>query len=373
MDLIFWLDTVPVCCKGIFSAVAQKWDGITYFVCAGQLDENRKKIISDGADSSDKEKYVYLVAESEDFLHQFIEKHKEDVHIFGGYRGKIINQVIKRTAGKRVFVWAERPCPPAQKERFPWILFHKYFALKYRKKIAGLFPLGVSGVKSYEKYGWPKDKMFPLLYLPVLNESIPLREKINEESRTVKFIYLGRFTNKSKGTDVLMEAVRQLKEKNYTLDMVGGYGDYAEKTKSWIEKQENVKFGGTWPIGEVCERLCKYDVCVIPSKYEGWNVTLNEALMAGIGCIATDECVSDEMITASGAGCVVRAGSSKELAEAMDDVMRNPEKINEWSKKAYDYRKYMTADVCANYFMDVINYQTAPHENTERPVAPWLI
>lgn len=43
MDLIFWLDTVPVCCKGIFSAVAQKWDGITYFVCAGQLDENRKK------------------------------------------------------------------------------------------------------------------------------------------------------------------------------------------------------------------------------------------------------------------------------------------------------------------------------------------
>ena len=170
-----------------------------------------------------------------------------------------------------------------------------------------------------------------------------------------------------------MEAVRQLKEKNYILDMVGGYGDYADKTKSWIEKQENVKFGGTWPIREVCERLNEYDVCVIPSKYEGWNVTLNEALMAGIGCIATDECVSDEMITASGAGCVVRAGSSKELAEAMDDVMRNPEKINEWSKKAYDYRKYMTADVCANYFMDVINYQTAPHENTERPAAPWLI
>lgn len=373
MDLIFWLDTVPVCCKGIFSAVAREWHGTTFFVCAGQLDENRKKIIKDNMESADKGIYVYLTNESEDFLNRFIEDHRKDIHVFGGYRGKIIDRVLKRYPEAKVFVWAERPCPPERKEKYPWIFFHKYFAAKYRNKVTALFPLGEMGVRSYAKYGWPNEKMFPFLYLPVLNESLPPKKKKNGIDRTVHFVYLGRFTKGSKGTDVLMEAIQYIKGKNYTLDMVGGYGDYAEETKEWIKKQEKVEFLGTWPISEVCERLHEYDVCIVPSKYEGWNVTLNEALMAGIGCIATDECVSDEMITASGAGSVVKAGSAKELAGAMDAVMSNPEKIVEWNEKAYAYRKYMTADVCAQYFVNVIQYCLTKQKSSERPVAPWLI
>src|SRR5699024_1717724 len=107
------------------------------------------------------------------------------------------------------------------------------------------------------------------------------------------------------------EAIKHLKHSNYSLEMVGGYGDLKEKTMAWIEQESKVSFGGTWPIEEACDRLSKYDVCIVPSKYEGWNVTLNEALMAGIGCIATEGAVSDEMVTVSGAGMVVRAKDAK--------------------------------------------------------------
>lgn len=110
--------------------------------------------------------------------------------------------------------------------------------------------------------------------------------------------------------------------------MVGGYGDYKEQTLEYIEQNPNLEFGGTWKIDEACDRLSEYDVCIIPSRYEGWNVTVNEALMAGTGCIVTDASVSDEMVSASETGIVVKAGDASSLAEAMDYVMSNTDLVN---------------------------------------------
>lgn len=373
MNLIFWLDTVPVCCKGVFEATARKWDGKTIFLCSGELDENRKKI-SDESSLNFTGELIQLKEQSdpERFLNEFIMAHLQDIHIFNGYRGPYIDKVLARSHGRaRAVVWAERPCPPAWKERYPWALFHVYFALKYRNRIAALLPLGERGVKCYTNYGWPQEKLFPFLYLPQMNECVsPKTESPTGIDRKIKFVYLGRFSAGSKGTDILMQAIKLLTGTNYTLDMVGGYGDLLDETMSWIKENENVHFAGTWPIEEACDRLKDYDVCLVPSKYEGWNVTINEALMAGIGCIATDECVSDELVTSSGAGVVVKAGKPAEFAAAMDRVMKKPAYIQEWSTKAFDYREHMTADTCADYLVRVFAYLFA--KSGERPLPPWI-
>lgn len=34
MELIFWLDTPPVCCRGVFDEVSKKWPEQTYYVCS---------------------------------------------------------------------------------------------------------------------------------------------------------------------------------------------------------------------------------------------------------------------------------------------------------------------------------------------------
>lgn len=379
-DIIFWLDTVPVCCRGVFDAVAELWEGNTYYMCSGELGSDRRMIAEDNEKNAfidGSAKYISLLENGGDLnaaLDSFIEEHKDDIHIFNGYRGPMIDRVLAKIKqpgrSARAIVWAERPCPPKLKGSYPFALFHVAFAVKYRKSVDALMPLGEAGVRSYASYGWPGDKLYPFLYLPVMNEELP-KKAPRPKDRPIRFVYLGRFTKGSKGTDILMKAVDLLEANGYTLDMVGGYGDLLNETMSWIEGKDNVRFAGTWPIEEACSRLHEYDVCIVPSKYEGWNVTVNEALMAGIGCICTDECVSDEMVRAAGAGAVVRAGSPRALAGAMEDVILHPGVIDEWSTRAFDFRKHMTAAAAARYFIDVVRWVGAEQGCARPSCPPW--
>lgn len=374
MDILFWLDTEPVCCKGVFDAIVARWDGNAYYICNQSLDVNRKRIAMESIAGS-KAQLVSLSERKDklELVKSILEEHKDDIHVFNGYKSSTtpyMEYLLRIKPGAKTVVWAERPSPK-WKTVFPGSLYHTYYAMRYRKKVTALLPLGQKGVYQYERYGWPKQKMFPFLYLPIMNEMIPSGD--STANKRVRFVYLGRFSAHYKGTDVLMKAIKYLKHSNYSLEMVGGYGDLKNKTMAWIEQEANVTFGGTWPINEACDCLSQYDVCIVPSKFEGWNVTVNEALMAGIGCIATEGAVSDEMITASGAGMVVRAKDAKALAKVMDSVMENPNMVMEWKKKAYAYRPHMTAQVCADYFIKVMEYLFEKDKIVERPVAPWQI
>ncbi len=372
MKVVVWLNAKPVCCKGVFDALAE-CEGVelTYAILGKQV-EDRQKI--SGGERQGAAEYVDFagLALDDPKVLGFIKAHSEDVHFLNGYRGEIADVVIAQAPDAVKIVWAERPCP-LSKNKFPFSLFHRYFAVKYKGNVDALLPLGQEGVRQYSKYGWPSSKLYPFLYLPVMDESLP-RKDVASTDGPVRFVYLGRFTNGSKGIDVLLDALDSAGPEGYEIDFVGGYGDYKDQTMDWIDRHPQARFAGTWPIEEACPRLSEYDVCIVPSKYEGWNVTVNEALMAGIGVICTDECVSDELVAATGAGMVVRAGDAAALEGAIQAVVADPSLPAMWGKKAFEHRGNMTSGRCAEYLLDVIGHITKTKQGveTERPAAPWL-
>lgn len=378
--LIFWLDGPPVCCKGVFDAVSNLWEGDVYYILTRKIDENRAKIVNNDKADNCRAKYIILtqMSEPEKYAVKFLKDHIDDIHVFNGYMSncsKYLNLLLKMNNKAKTIVWAERPCPSVLRKPYIYTIAyrkihqirHKIYAYKLRNHISAFLPLGSKGVQSYCSNGWKSENVFPFLYLPTMNEEINCSIA---DSADVRFVYLGRFSSGWKGTDILIDACRKLKGNNYKLTMVGGYGDYKAQTLTYIEQNPNLEFGGTWKIDEACDRLSKYDVCIVPSRFEGWNVTVNEALMAGIGCIVTDEAVSDELVTASKAGLVVKAGDSSALAEAMDQVMRNPNLVSAWKQNAVDFRPKMTANACANYFISILNYLFS-NEKIGRPIPPW--
>lgn len=377
MKIVVWLNSSPVCCKGVFDALAAKHGVRLVYACLGRQREDRKKI-SDGSTSNKKAlaDYVYFAetGDANKAIDEFIQGNVEAIHIFNGCKMPVLDQVIKKAPNAIKIVWAERPGPPKRKAEFPLAFFYTYYALKYKNRIDAFLPLGKRGVELYGSYGWPKKMLFPFLYVPEMIENLPEKEPIADSDRPLRMVYLGRFQNGSKGVDVLLEALDTVKETGYAIDFVGGYGDDLEETISWIDSRDMAHFAGTWPIEKACSNLHDYDLCVVPSRYEGWNVTVNESIMAGTPCICTDECVSDEMVRASGAGLVVKAGSQVQLANAIRLAISNRVLIDEWTQSAYRYRKNMTAEVCSDYLMSVIEYlQDAEDGNTlERPRAPWL-
>ena len=375
MNLIFWLDTPPVCCRGVFDKVSEKWAGETYYVCMHNIGGVRQKITEQ--EETYGEAHLILLNQQKnpaEFINQFLQEHKEDIHIFNGYKSSssvYLDQLLALYPQAKTIVWAERPCPK-WKNQFPWNFYHAYYAAKYKNKITALFPLGEQGIEKYISYGWKREKIFKFLYSPVMTENLLISE--TSKLTTIRFIFLGRFSAGPKGTDVLIKAFSYLKHKNCQITLVGGYGDLKDETLRFIEQNAPItQFGGTWPIAKACDNLNNFDVCVVPSRYEGWNVTINEALMAGIGCIASDECVSQELIEYSGAGKIVKACSPKALAAAMDEVMENPALISQWKQKADKYRTKISNDSNADYFIEILNYLFIKNKQGARPKVPWEI
>lgn len=369
-DMIFWFENPPGISRGVFNEVTNQWDGKCYYISMKDTRAERKAI---NWDKGGYGKAELIIAENlknaSQYLNDFLERHREDIHIFAGYKGQThiyLDKLISLNS-KKLFLWAERPIDSSFGRKLYANIVHRYYALKYRSKVQAFFALGKSGVELYNKLGWKKNCLFPFLYLPISNLDTQIKEK--ENGNIIKFIYVGRFS-KSKGLNILMEACAQMKTSNWTLDLVGGYGELAEKVKIWAESMESVSFLGRWDISQVESKLQEYDVCIVPSIFDGWNVTANKAINAGIGTIITDTAGSDDLIEASGAGIVIKGNSKNQLSKAMDWSVNNPEKVRAWKRKALEYKNSWNENESAHYFISVIN--CALGESTHIPEVPWL-
>lgn len=373
--MIFWLDTPPVVCKGVFKAVSEMSNMECWFIYLTDPNNDRSMI------TDKKEVFIKNTISIQDIEadygdgYKYIDLH-DDIYIFNGYKSrtsKYLDYALKNN--RKCIVWAERPCLNNSEgvvfgifKGMLYSIYHTYYAFRYRNKVKGLLALGEAGVKAYLKLQWPKRKTLPFLYVPLVNENV-IPSKLLSENDPIKLLYVGRFSKGWKGTDILIKACQIIKE-DFNLTFVGGYGDYKDETLEAIKKDSRLQYGGTWKIDEVCEHIREYDVCIVPSRFEGWNVTVNEAIISGIGCIVSSEAVSDELIDYSGAGTVFSAGNEIELANAIREIIHNRKRINDWKQKAQGYRKRISSQICAKYMIEAIDY-LINEEKLSQPEVPW--
>lgn len=206
------------------------------------------------------------------------------------------------------------------------------------------------------------------MYCPQTHEDSA--KPVQVSGRPLRFLYVGRLSRFTKGTDILLDAADHLCG-DWSLTLVGGHGDLVATAKEWARGKQNVHLSGALTPREVSKVIAEHDVCVVPSRFDGWNVVVNEALQAGRGVITTDEAVSHEMIDVSGAGTVIKARSARRLAEAMQQVIDNPMLVNQWSKRALDYIPQISPLSVGQYTVDLLQTFTTrpPHGSLN---APWL-
>lgn len=378
MKIIFWLNGPPVAIKGVFNAVSEIWADETYYVVTKEMSDARKMVQSTD-ERYGKTKLIYISASSDKLkaARAFIDLHLDDLHVFNGYKNNMnvyLDLVISENPDAKIFVWAERIGYRGDGflrwiSAIPLTANHVFYRIKYNRHIDALLPLGRAGVKAYKKLGWPTGKIFPFLYLPDVPENLPpVDHPVNEP---VRFVYLGRFSKRWKGTHILKKACEILANMgcDFHIDFVGGYGDIKNEIISWIESVDYASFAGTWPLQQTCKNLQQYDVCVVPSTFEGWNVTVNQTINAGIGCICTDEAVSNELIEKSESGLVVRAGDPVAIANAMRQVVEKKSLIKDWRQKAFSYKKRISSKVCAGYFISIV--ESVYGNLHDRPTPPW--
>jgi len=250
-----------------------------------------------------------------------------------------------------------------------WIpLKYRAIYFEYRKVAKALITFGMYGKRVFESFGWEAERVFNYMYCPP--EKAIRQNSPAAVSNEVKFLYVGRFNFRTRALDVLMEAIDSLTG-SFHFTLVGGYGENSNEVIDWATSREKVAFAGKWPSDEVGIRMSGYDVYVAPTRADGWNVQVNDALRAGLGVITTTEAVSDELITASGAGIVVPANDARALAKALQCAVDNPDKVYRWKEKALVYAPRISSEAVGNYFVEILDYLfITPDRN--RPACPWL-
>ena len=104
---------------------------------------------------------------------------------------------------------------------------------------------------------------------------------------------------------------------------------------------------------------------MLPSvNKDGWGAVVSEALMQGTPVISSDKCGSSVLIKNSERGAVVRAGSVKQLHDAIIKQINKGKVTITQKQKIIQWSACISGDVAAQYMLDSIN--------NKKPKAPWI-
>lgn len=212
-------------------------------------------------------------------------------------------------------------------------------ARRIREHALGAFGQGMLARKSFKRMGIPNRMIADLYYAPSGLEPRDPAERIKDFSNgRLTFLAVGALCRR-KGIDIMLKALAGLKDDRACLVLCGldkEYGLYQQMAEQ-LGLLGQVLFLGAWPVERIAEVYCASDVFVLPSRFDGWGVVLNEAASLGLPLIGSDLCgASWHIITHGKNGRRVRAGSVDSLCAAMRSYVERPERVAEEGRISQD-------------------------------------
>jgi len=144
--------------------------------------------------------------------------------------------------------------------------------------------------------------------------------------RTLRVLFLGQVILR-KGIQYLIEAAKLLKDESIHFDVVGPIGISEEALES---APSNITFHGSVTRDRTQEFYERADIFVLPTLSDGFALTQLEAMAYGLPVIATPNC--GEVVTDGVDGLIVPASDSNALAEGLQLIIQDPEKLKAMSE-----------------------------------------
>lgn len=188
----------------------------------------------------------------------------------------------------------------------------------------------------------------------IFNESI---YELNPPDKREKIICaVGRLTEQ-KRFDLLIDAFSQIAEKipDYNL-IIFGEGELRDSLEKQIKKLNLVNrvfLPGTNP--EAVKVINRASAFVLSSDLEGMPNALMEALAMGVPCVSTRcDMGPEELIDNNVSGTLVEVGNSKEIADAIMKIIKNPDYSDKISTNARNLIKTHSIEQIGNTWLDYL-------------------
>ena len=161
------------------------------------------------------------------------------------------------------------------------------------------------------------------------------------EADEVVFLFCGQMIAR-KGVDVLFAAFARLDARARLL-LVGREAELPAMLAALPESARvRVEYAGFQSPDVLPRFFAQADVFVLPSRYDGWGVVVNQALGAGLPVVCSDTVgAGHDLVADETNGLKFPSGDDAALARCMQRFLDAPELIAEWGdasrSKAHEY------------------------------------
>lgn len=215
-----------------------------------------------------------------------------------------------------------------------WLRESKYLALGRALNQADLIcpPSSWAGEQVKNLYGLNQQRIRPV------PNGVPkefLNVKRSEEASAGPIFFFGRLSY-DKGVDLLLRSYRELPTPRPALHIAGA-GEEENRLRTMaleMKIQESVLFLPWQTHSQLAERLSRARMAVLPSRNENYSLAILSAMASGTPTLSTRVGGTVEQIRDNIDGILVDDDEARQLTEAMNWVIRNPEKAEEMGRKA---------------------------------------
>lgn len=160
-----------------------------------------------------------------------------------------------------------------------------------------------------------------------------------------RIVQVSRLLHTAKGQHILLFALRKLIDdyqfSNFTVDFIGG-GESLNFLQGLMQKlqlQQYCRFLGELPRRAIYYKLADYHLLVQPSLWEGFGLTMIEAMAAKVSVLASDIDAPKEILQDGVYGCLSKNNDPDDLAQKLKELIDdyNQTKVQKAIQEASSY------------------------------------
>jgi len=219
----------------------------------------------------------------------------------------------RKLRGARWMFWGEKLGARSRKHDFLTAPLHR---------ASGIAAIGTWAKRDYAER-FPNTRVFNIPYHCEL-ASFAAEPRPAHEPGSVTFLFCGQMIAR-KGVDQLLAAFAALPE-NARLLLVGREAELPQFFANLVAPvRDRVRYAGFQAPDALPKFFAQADVFVLPSRYDGWGVVVNQALGAGLPILASDHAgAAHDLVREGENGFIFPAGDANALSAAMLRYAANP-------------------------------------------------
>lgn len=299
----------------------------------------REKVGFSGKEFSD----VVSIPIGEDYERglQVLDSHPGWNHLFCVYQSSPVFRALLLEAkrrGERVAVMSEAPCEmySGMKAMLHGLYMRFILPLKLKRVIsASSFFVNYSGDQSdlAKVIGWKSNKIVPFGYYPPPIEGTKCVERGDQDVFTILSTGI---LSKYRGADVLVEALRILKERGISYQaIITQDGELLPKLKQMADVYDlPITFTGFMPMEEMKLAYSRCSVYVAAGRSEPWGMRLNDALNCGAPLIVSKGMGGVKLIDMYECGESFKSEDAKGLADSIERMARDKNLYKKYARNA---------------------------------------